>query len=213
MLAGWRKQDPPTLKKLPVPIDIPEFLAALGTSRGANELDQAIGDLTLIAFYYLLRVGEYTIKGSRNSTKQTVQFRIQDVTFFSRDTMGNVRQISRLAQAEDIMMAASAMLKLDNQKNGWKGVCVHHETNGHPIHCPVRALGRRYLHICQHTRDASTFLSTFYVTGKRFNVMDADIRKSLKQAAVFLNYPITKNIPIDRIDTHSLQTGGANALS
>ncbi len=74
MLTGWRKLDPPTLKKLPVAIDIPEFLAALGTSQGANALDQAIEDLVLVAFYYLLRVGEYTIKGSRNSTKQTVQF-------------------------------------------------------------------------------------------------------------------------------------------
>ena len=43
--------------------------------------------------------------------------------------------------------------------------------------------------------------------------MDVDIRKSLKHAATILNYPITKGIPIDRIDTHSLRTGGANALS
>jgi hypothetical protein len=26
----------------------------------------------MIALYYLLRVGEYTVKGSRNNTKQTV---------------------------------------------------------------------------------------------------------------------------------------------
>ncbi len=64
MLIGWRKQDPPTIKKLPVAIDIPEFLGSLGNAVGANALDQAIGDLSLIAFYYLLRVGENTIKGS-----------------------------------------------------------------------------------------------------------------------------------------------------
>lgn len=43
--------------------------------------------------------------------------------------------------------------------------------------------------------------------------MDTDIRKSLKHAAAILNYPITKGIPIERVDTHSLRTGGANALS
>jgi hypothetical protein len=118
-----------------------------------------------------------------------------------------------MAPSNTIMQADSATLKLDNQKNGWKGVCVHHKTNRHPIHCPVRALGRRYLHIRHHTRDITTFLSAFYDTEKRFDVMDTDIRKSLKQAAIILNYPVSKNIPIDRIDTHSLRTGGANALS
>ncbi len=43
--------------------------------------------------------------------------------------------------------------------------------------------------------------------------MDTDIRKSLKHAATILNYTVTKGIPIDRVNTHSLRTGGANALS
>ena len=82
MLVGWRKFDPPTVKKLPVTIDIPELLAEVGRAPNANELDRAIGDLVIIAFYYLLRVREYSIKGHQNNTKRTVQFRIQDVTFF-----------------------------------------------------------------------------------------------------------------------------------
>ncbi len=213
MITGWKNQDPPTIKKLPVAIDIPELLSSIGNSSTANELDQAVGDLVLIAFYFLLRVGEYTIKGSRNSTKQTVQFCLQDVTFFSRDHLGNIRQLSRTSHQKAILTAHSATLKLDNQKNGWKGVCVHHETNGQFIHCPVRALGRRFLHIRDHTSDFSTFLSAFFSNSKRFDVMDADIRKSLKHAATILNYPITKGIPINRIDTHSLRTGGANTLS
>ena len=212
-MAGWKKSDPPTIKKLPVAIDIPELLSAVGLSPSANELDRAIGDLVLIAFYYLLRVGEYTIKGSRNHTKQTVQFRVQDVTFFKRDRMGQLRQLSRNAAACDILTADSATLKLDNQKNGWKGVCVHQEANGDKSHCPVRALGRRYMHIKQNTTDASTYLSAFFVNSARFDVTDNDIRNSLKQAARALKYPLMKGIPIERIDTHSLRSGGANALS
>ena len=91
MLQGWRKDDPPTIKKLPVEADVPEFLSAAGTTSAATALDQAIGDLTLIAFYYLLRVGEYTIKQNRNYSKQTVQFRVKDVTFFRRDEQGTLR--------------------------------------------------------------------------------------------------------------------------
>ena len=140
-MTGWKNEDPPTLKKLPVEADVPELLSQLGTVPTANDLDKAIGDLSLIAFYYLLRVGEYTVKYARNNSKQTVQFRIRDVTFFKRDTLGNLRQLSRMASDADILSADSATLKLDNQKNGWKGVCVHQETNGNLIHCPVRALG------------------------------------------------------------------------
>jgi hypothetical protein len=36
---------------------------------------------------------------------------------------------------------------------------------------------------------------------------------ALKAAAATLDYPTAKGIPINRIDTHSLCSGGANALS
>ena len=213
MLAGWKKEDPPTIKKLPVAIDVPEFLSAVGAATNANELDKAIGDLVLVAFYYLLRVGEYTIKGHRNHSKQTVQFRLKDVTFFRRDRKGKLRQLSRGASDGEILTADSATLKLDNQKNGWQGVCINQETNGEQVHCPVRALARRYLHIRKHTPSHDTFLSAFFVGRTRFDVTDNDVRQSLKQAANILNYPEMKGIPIKRVDTHSLRSGGANALS
>ena len=213
MFDGWRKEDPPTIKKLPVEVDVPELLSRIGTRANANALDQAIGDLTLIAFYYLLRVGEYTIKNSRNNTKQTVQFRLGDITFFKKNSNGQLRQLSRTAPLADIMSADSATLKLDNQKNGWKGVCIHQQTNGHPIHCPVRALGRRVVHIRKNDFQLTTLLSAFFQDGQRFDVTDNDIRTSIKRAATFLHYPQTRGIPIARVDTHSLRSGGANALS
>ena len=40
-----------------------------------------MGDLIIIAFFFLLR-GEYTVKATRNDTKRTVQFRMMDVVFF-----------------------------------------------------------------------------------------------------------------------------------
>ncbi len=58
-------------KKLLVEAAIVEFLAEQGLRAEAMELEKAVGDLTLIAFYYLLRIGEYTIKGTRN--KQSKQ--------------------------------------------------------------------------------------------------------------------------------------------
>lgn len=213
-LDGWRKEDPPTNKQLPVEADVPEFLAATGAKPGASELVKAVSDWTLIAFYYLLRIGEYTIKGSRNESKQTTQFRMRDVTFFRKDKQGRLRQLSRHAPAWAILSADGATLKLDNQKNGWKGVCVHHEANGDENFCPVRALGRRYTHIRDAgTTDGATLLSAYFVDGKRFDVTDRNIRDALKWAATALDYPGAKGTPIERINTHSLRSGGANALS
>jgi hypothetical protein len=142
LLEGWRKKDEPVMKKLPVEVDVPEYLVKLGLVPGASGLVRATGDLALIAFYYLLRVGEYTTKGSRNESKQTVQFRMRDVVFFVLDEYG---------LDDDIMEAQCATLWLDNQKNGWRNVCVNQHHNGDEIFCPVRAIGRCYIHLAGYS--------------------------------------------------------------
>lgn len=71
--VGWvAKMDPKTTKKLLEEADIPECSCQLVTAPTASKLKKAVGDLTIVAFYYLLQVGEYTCKGTRNNTKQTV---------------------------------------------------------------------------------------------------------------------------------------------
>lgn len=213
MLKGWKKADPPTMKKLPVEVDVVEYLVSRAWNKGGSEKDRATADLELAAFYYLLRVGEYTSKGTRNESKQTVQFRWEDVTFFKRDSHGRLKQMSRRATDEQIMTADSCTLRLTFQKNGWKGVCINHHANGDEMLCPVRAIGRRIIHIRSHTSDISTNLSAYFVNGCKHEVTDVNVRESLKFAATQLNYPENKGIPIERIDTHSLRIGGANALS
>ena len=111
------------------------------------------------------------------------------------------------------MTADSATLKLDNSKNGWKGVCVNQGTNGEEHNCAVRALGRRYISIRWQSTGMKTFLSAYWAEGKRCDVNDEDMRSNLKFAAVALNYPTVKGIPEELVDTHSLRIGGANALA
>jgi hypothetical protein len=92
----------------------------------------------MIAFYYLLRIGKYTTKGTRNNSKQTQEFKMGDITFFWKDKQGNHCCLPRDALADLIKTADGATMKLDNQKNGRKGVCVYQEANGDPVNCPVR---------------------------------------------------------------------------
>jgi hypothetical protein len=115
MLDGFRKQDPPTTKQLPVEADVPEFLVKHGRELEARELDRAIGDLTMIAFYYLLRIGEYTTKGTRNNSKQTEEFKLGDITFFRKDAQSNLRCLPCDAHADLIESADGATMKLNNQ--------------------------------------------------------------------------------------------------
>jgi hypothetical protein len=213
MLDRFRKVDPPTIKQLPVEADVPEYLVNLGMDSQSRELDRAIGDLVMIAFYYLLRIGEYTTKATRNNSKQTEEFKLGDITFFKKDSLGNLRTLSRDAPANQIASADGATLKLDNQKNGWKCVCVYQEATGDSIHCPVCAVGRCYLHLRKHGANKRTILSAYYNDGKRFDVNANHVSVALKLAADALEYPILKGIPIERINTHSLRSGGANALA
>ena len=214
MLDGWEKFDPPTRKMLPVEADVPEFLADLGRMEDATELDRTIGDLAIIAFYYLLRIGEYTCKATRNETKQTVQFKYEDITFFKRTSKGDLRCLPRDAPDHLIDTADGATLKLDNQKNGWKGVCVFQECNGEIYSCPVRALGRRYIHLRKHCSQTREVLSSYWETDNICRSVTAEhMSKALKIAAGMLQYPSKKGIPIQRINTHSLRSGGANALA
>jgi hypothetical protein len=174
---------------LPVKADVPKLLVKMGYAPSGSAHVQAVGDLSLIAFYYLLRIGEYTVKGKRNESKQTIQFKLEDVTFFKKNKQGTLVCLPRNAPASLINTADSAMLKLDNQKNGWKGVCVNQEANGEEFNCPVRALAWRVIHLRTNRALGTTLLSAVYHKNICLDVTGEDISKGLKMATTLLQYP------------------------
>jgi hypothetical protein len=133
--------------------------------------------------------------------------------FFKKNTVGQLQCLPRNAPEHLIATADGATMKLDNQKNGWKGVCVYQEANGNEYLCPVKALGRRFLHLQLHGGTGKMSLSSYWAKGIKAYVMDEHISRALKSAAMELQYPTNKGIPITRINTYSLQSGGANALA
>jgi hypothetical protein len=141
------------------------------------------------------------------------EFKMRDITFFAKDKQGNLRCLPWDATADLITAAEGATMKLDNQKNGWKGVCVYQEENGDPLNCPVRALGRRYLYLRKNGATKKTIISAYFNEGRRYDVTLGHVSSALKLAAGTLEYPTIKGIPIERVNTHSLQSGGANALA
>ncbi len=202
MLDGCWKADPPTTKQLPMEADVPEFLVQIGLSLEARTLDCVNGDLTMEACKYLLCIGEYITKGTQNNSKQTKEFKMGDITFFTKDKLENLHCLSRDISADLIAVTDGATMKLDNQKNGWKGVCVYQEANGDPINCPDRALGRRYFHLRKNGATKKTNIVAYFNKGWRYDVTSGHISSALKLAVEALEYlPTIKSIPIKRVNT------------
>ena len=140
MFAGFRRDDPIPVPEIAVPVSVPQQCAMAGLSSAATPKDEAIEDLAIVSFYYLLRVGEYTQKRRKGNTR-TIQFRWCDIAFKNGNTI-----VPRDAPAADIFGATAATLRLSNQKNGIRGSLVHRSATGGTF-CPVRALARRFLHM------------------------------------------------------------------
>ena len=59
-----------------------------------------------------------------------MQLKLEDTIFFLQDAKGNLRQFPINALDKDILSPEGETLKLDNQKNGLKGVFVYQDHNG-----------------------------------------------------------------------------------
>ena len=165
----------------------------------------ATSDLVNIAFYYLLRVGEYTFSG-RNQKRRTQQFRVQDVTF--RRGQHIIPNTAPLAQ---LLTATTATLTIDNQKNGQRGQCIHHHCNGTP-NSPIKSLAHRIAHIMAHTTNSATPISTYYTADNTMNnVFSSHINDAVKSAVTKLGL-VPQGFHPRRVSSHSLRAGGAMAL-
>jgi len=207
LIEAYRRQDPPAQHKLAVPVSLVTYLYHLGTHSTSDKV-QAICDMSSIAFYYLLRVGEYT-SHRKKDCRRTKQFRACDVTFY--DARYNI--IPNTAPLETLYTAKKAVMRITNQKNGTRGSRISHDTSGTKA-CPVRALARRVHYIMNHPKCTETdILSTYYSNhAKRPRPLQAsDINKMIKSAVRALKLD-EKGFPPESVSSHSLRAGGAMAM-
>ena len=87
LIKGLRRNNPPLIPQLALHIIVPNDCCARGVLSKLHYI-QATGDLILIAFYYLLRCGEYTApryvqhrNGTLMQATRTNQFTVGDVGF------------------------------------------------------------------------------------------------------------------------------------
>ena len=75
----------------------------------------------------------------------------------------------------------------------------------------MKALERRVAHIQVHTSEGTTLLCANWDSVERDYVKDRDISFNMKFSAAKLGYP-SRNILLDRIDTHLNRAGKACAM-
>jgi hypothetical protein len=159
--------------------------------------------MVIIAFFYLLRVGEYTSQ-STPRPKRTIPLRKCEVRLWST---GNI--IHPDSSLGMLLLADSATISIANTKNGTKGAFVHHFAVGGPI-CPVAALARHIDNLrCQ---TLATPLST-RITNPRTTstISDRDITIAVQWGAT-ADCLLAREYTLDRVSSHSLRAGEAMAM-
>ena len=95
--------------------------------------EQATAHLIVMAFYFLLRVGEYMLPPAHVTTR-TVQLCVCDTRFWQGQTLP-----LPTSNAATFAAATSVTLLTDNQKNGHHGDTIHQEVCASDF-CPVRSV-------------------------------------------------------------------------
>jgi len=202
----YKRTDPVTKKQVAVPVQVPNHIFRFTRTTSDRRL-KAIGELTLIAFYFLLRVGEYTHHGK--GVRRTQQFRLCDMKFFI-----NERRIMPDQLAQHFQQINLVCLTMDNQKNGNRGQSLsHHALMGDNQCCPVKAVVARAIDMVRDGATPETLICAFKDAPSLpwQQVRSQDIVNVVKDALPAVGL---KNSRFERSDvgSHSLRAGGAMAL-
>ena len=100
-----RDADPAPRPQLAFPVSCITAAAAVRFQNGATLKQQVVADLISVAFFFLLRVGEYTMPTGNRRTC-TVQFRCQDVRLWRLgQLLDHTAPLEHLLQADGVTLA------------------------------------------------------------------------------------------------------------
>ena len=105
-----RKYPPPSRVK-PIPVQVLRRLACVAVASNDQEL-QAVADMIIIAFFFLLCPGEYT-----GTKSDRTPFCLSDVTF----SVGRTVFDTATATDNELAAATFVILTFSTQKNGVRG--------------------------------------------------------------------------------------------
>ena len=199
MFRAHGRQDPPPNRVKPIPISLIRRIA--NRSDNGTAKDRAVADMIIIAFFFLLRPGEYT--GTENDD---TPFRFQDIQL----CIGQLVIPLLTSTNAQLWAATSVSLTFTTQKNGVRGEVVNHGLSGHNLLCPVRAVVRQIIHLRSHQATPGTVLATYFHNNRTYKVQAKDVTAVLRESARVLGPQY--NFSEQDVSARSLRAGGAMAL-
>ena len=203
VLRSWKKRDPPPTRVKPLPMIVLRKAHALSAATPLPLRISPAGDCLLIAFFFLLRPGEYS-GAPRTATDDL--FRVHNVGLW----IGHRRLNPLCSPDPDLLAATFVTLTFTTQKNGVRGETIGHSRSGHPCFlCPVGAVVRRLLHLRGAGAAPATPLNAYRMRPDDpwCHVLPADDITSLLRRTVTLLPP-----SLTDISARSTRAGGAMAM-
>jgi hypothetical protein len=202
MLNAYKKKDPPPNRVKPVPVQVLRRIMCIAKNNPEDEALVMEADMIALAFFFLLRPGEYTATKS-----ESTPFEFKDAQLWQ----GMQKLNLRTASDSELLAASFGALTFDTQKNAVRGEVIGHARSGDADLCPVRCIARRIIHLRRNFASPNTPLATAYLEDCiTFSLRPSDITKTLKQAVTFLG-PTLGFLASD-VSARSLRAAGANAL-
>jgi hypothetical protein len=153
--------------------------------------------MIIIAFFFLLRPGEYT-----DNNKDP--FRLADTQLF----IGDTRLDLSCSPESELKVATFASLTFTRQKNGVRGEVIGLACSGDPYLCPVKAIIRRVLFLRSHSAPPSTPLARVFHTPDK--VTATYLTDRIREAVTSLG-PGLGFLPSE-VSARCLRAAGATAL-
>ncbi len=186
--------------KLAIPVSM---ITAIANNYRWDPHKEAVTDLIIIAFFYLLQVEEY-ISPLKSQEKRTIALWDCDVPLWKDGKL-----LPHSARLEALLLADSATICIAHTKNGTKGAVAHHNMIRGPI-CPTAALAGCIANI-QQGSNKTHICWVYHASGASSWVADQDIGGGVRWGATF-DCLLTWGYMLDRISSHSLRAGGAMAM-
>jgi hypothetical protein len=163
--------------------------------------NHAIADMIIIAFFFLLRPGEYT-----STASDTCPFRLANVQLW----IGSLCASAVSMPLADLARATFGTLTFMTQKNGVRGEVIGLGCSGNPLFCPVLAFQHQVTHLHQHHLPPDTPLATYVHRLRTYHIAPAYITAALRASAALLGL-LLGFLPSD-INARSLRATRAMAL-
>ena len=206
LFRSWKKSDSPPTRVKPLPLLVLRSAHRVALACAPNVRFSPAGDCLVLAYFFLLRPGEYS--GIPRTASDDL-FRIQDVGIW----IGHRRLHPLHCSTAELHAASFVSLTFTSQKNGVRGETIGHGRSGHPTLCPVAALTRRLVDLRACGATLTTPLNGFRASADDpwRHITPSDVTALLRHALLLLPPSLT-DFSAQDISARSARAGGAMAM-